>query len=82
MKMEPDSGGIPEPEPWYRTQLGETVISLALIVPTLVCWQVSQLLSAPFNEVVAGVGVLCMLGIIYFSGRAATKVVDESVGRD
>lgn len=68
---------IPSPTPWYRTQIGETVLSILFIGVTGVCWFASQQLSGLVAEVVAGIGVVALLLVILFSGRASEKAVAE-----
>ena len=44
-----------QPTPWYRTQIGETFLSIVFVGVTGVCWLVSQQLSGWPAETVAGV---------------------------
>jgi hypothetical protein len=83
-RVEDDTEEYRQPTPWYRSEAGETVLSVVGVLLALACWHVVTVLSAPqpLVDAVATVGVAGMLAAMLFSGRAATKAVGRVFNSD
>lgn len=78
--MAKHEGDIPQPTPWYRTKNGETLLSLVCCGVVAVGYYGTEYLSGLAAEAAGFVGLIGLLLVVLFSGRAAEKAAGEMFG--